>query len=51
MKAFIPYHIVAGDIVFKPTQEVSEPKDTQWRTFGVRTPDTVFLSQQPHPKG
>lgn len=45
MKAFIPYHIVAGDIVFKPTQEVSEPKDTQWRTFGVRTPDTVFLDE------
>ena len=42
MKSFIPYHIVAGDIVFKPTQEVSEPKDTQWRTFGVRKPDTVF---------
>mgnify|MGYP003607108853 CR=1 FL=1 len=42
MKAFIPYHIVGGDIVFKPTQEVSEPQDTQWRTFGVRTPDTVF---------
>ena len=39
MKSFIPYHIVTGDIVFKPTQEVSEPKDTQWRTFGVRTPD------------
>ena len=45
MKAFIPYHIVAGDIVFKPTQEVSEPKDTQWRTFGVRTPDTAFLDE------
>ena len=45
MKAFVPYHIVAGDIVFKPTQEVSEPKDTQWRTFGVRTPDTVFLDE------
>ena len=45
MKAFIPYHIVAGDIVFKPTLEVSEPKDTQWRTFGVRTPDTVFLDE------
>ena len=45
MKAFIPYHIVAGDIVFKPTQEVSEPKGTQWRTFGVRTPDTVFLDE------
>lgn len=42
MKAFIPYHIVTGDIVFKPTQEVSEPQDTQWRTFGVRKPDTVF---------
>ena len=42
MKSFIPYHIVAGDIVFKPTQEVSEPKDIQWRTFGVRKPDTVF---------
>ena len=45
MKAFIPYHIVAGDIAFKPTLEVSEPKDTQWRTFGVRTPDTVFLDE------
>lgn len=45
MKAFIPYHIVAGDIVFKPTQEVSEPKDTQWRVFGVRTPDTVFVDE------
>ena len=42
MKSFIPYHIVDGDIVFKPTQEVSEPQDTQWRTFGVRKPDTVF---------
>ena len=42
MKSFIPYHIVAGDIVFKPTQEVSEPKDTQWCAFGVRKPDTVF---------
>lgn len=42
MKSFIPYHIAAGNIVFKPTQEVSEPKDTQWRTFGVRKPDTVF---------
>lgn len=42
MKAFIPYHIVAGDIVFKPTREVSEPQGTQWRTFGVRKPDTVF---------
>ena len=42
MKSFTPYHIVTGDIVFKPTQEVSEPQDTQWRTFGVRKPDTVF---------
>lgn len=42
MKAFIPYHIVGGSITFKPTQEVSEPQDTQWRTFGVRKPDTVF---------
>ena len=45
MKAFIPYHIASCDIVFKPTQEVSEPKDTQWRVFGVRTPDTVFLDE------
>ena len=45
MKSFIPYHIVAGDIVFKPTQEVSEPQDAQWRTFGVRKPDTVFLDE------
>ena len=42
MKSFIPHHIVTGDIVFKPTQEVSEPQDTQYRTFGVRKPDTVF---------
>lgn len=42
MKAFIPYHIVAGNITFKPTREVSEPQGTQWRTFGVRKPDTVF---------
>ena len=24
---------------------MSEPKGTQWRTFGVRTPDTVFLDE------
>ena len=42
MKAFIPYHIAAGEIVFEPTQDVSEPQGAQWRTFGVRKPDTAF---------
>ena len=42
MKAFMPYHIAAGEIVFEPTQDVSEPQGAQWRTFGVRKPDTAF---------